>query len=383
MRLLPLLSALCFVASLAAAQRAPIRVPDNQARGTTGMGTNLSSQDQSAVYAEADAAALNTTSAKTINSIPHWSGKFSYAGKVYPYTMVGTNPVSNPVSTTIPTVLIPLRFVFDDYLVNGKPVVLDPASKITLLKNSPIWAQHDWGFGPAQYMDALQRDAFAKTDAYHVILGQPRILPTQVVHVKSSNSIVYQTSTGYVGIIELNFLFNLINTLPHKLGVLPSKIALMYSLDVYGHPFSGSSSYYYGYHGNSQVSSTTTSTTVQVWAWSSWIDPGYFGGANTRDILGITHEIAEIAHDPFLSNNAPGYQYPYSSTSCNTILEVGDVTEGIQGQDGHATLVNGYTYHPANVAMLPWFARSAARTITQSYSFPSTTLLTSSSKPCQ
>lgn len=347
------------------------------------MGTNLSPQAQAAVYGEADAAALNTTSAKTINSIPHWNGKFSYSGQVYPYTMVGTNPVTNPVSTTVPVVLIPLRFVFDDFLVNGKPVVLDPAAKLNLLKSSPIWAQHDWGFGPTQYVDALQRDTFAQTGAYHVLLGQPRVLPTQVVHVKRANSIVYQTSTGYVGIIELNFLFNLISTLPHRLGVLPSKLAMMFSLDVYGHPFSGSSVYYFGYHGDTQVSSTSTSTTVQVWAWSSWIDPGYFGGLNTRDIVGMTHEIAEIADDPFLSNNAPGYQYPYSSTSCNTILEVGDVTEGMTPDDARATSVNGYTYHPANVAMLPWFSRTAARTLTQSYSFPSTTLLTSHSKPCQ
>ena len=111
-------------------QQSPILVNDDLAQGRTGVWTNLSNADQIALHGEAIAAALNTASAVTINSVEHWSGSFKYppTGHVYPYTMIGTSPFTNPVSSTVPVALIPLKFVFDGYLVNGKPLVFDPTS---------------------------------------------------------------------------------------------------------------------------------------------------------------------------------------------------------------------------------------------------------------
>lgn len=364
-------------------QQSPILVNDDLAQGRTGVWTNLSNADQIALHGEAAAAALNATSAVTINSVVHWSGSFKYAptGHVYPYTMIGTNPFSNPVSSTVPVAIIPLKFVFDGYLVNGKPLVFDPTSKLTLLKASPLFASHNYGFGAAQYTDALQRNTFNRTNGYHVRLGTPRMLPTHTVHVPAKSGTVFKTSQGYVGDVEVNFLLNIIAHLPHTLGVKPSELAVMASSNVYGGSFPSDGFYDYGFHGNTGISSTSNSTTVQVWAWSSWIGPGFFS-AKTLDITGFSHEVAEATNDPFLNNLAPTYGYPYDTSSCSNIIEVADIAEGFSALSSPVS-VNGYTYHVANVAMLPWFSRTTATTTTRSYSFPSTSLLTTHAANCK
>jgi hypothetical protein len=363
------------------AQEEPIAIADNIAQGKTGTWSNLTMADRTAIAGEAAAGALNATSSIAIKSVQHWTGSFKYAptGEIYPYTMIGTNPFKNPVSSTVPVAMIPLQFVFDAYLVNGHALVFSPSSKLGLLKASPLWAAHNYGFGSAQYIDSLQRNSFSRTNGYHVRLGTARMISTYTVHLSASNGKVYQTSKGYVGVVDINFLLNLVSTLPPKLGVKSNELAVMVSNNVYGAQLSGTSFYYYGYHGITQISSTSTSQTEQVWAWSSWIGPGWFGNTHTLDITGLTHEVAEVANDPFLSNFAPNYEL---NGSCTDIIEVGDVTEGLLN-DAMAVSVNGYTYHVANVAMIPWFSRTAATTTTKSYSFPSTSLLTTASPKCQ
>ncbi len=379
-RLSWVLSIMVLVLSPAVAQQ-PFAYPDNSAEGKTGIWTDLSPQAQAAVMGEATAAVLGVTPSVTINSAAHWSGSFKYNGSAYPYTMLGSAP-SGGASTTIPTVIIPLKFVFDGHLVNGQAYTSDPTSKIALVKSSPVWTAHDYGFGSAQYTDALQRDTFARTNGYHVRLGTPTVLATHTVHVPSGSGAVMQTNSGYVGVVETSYLLNLISHLPHTLGVKTTTLPVMVSLDVYGGSIPPGNSFYYGFHGDTQISSTGSSTSVQLYAWSSWIDPGFFSNAKTLDITGLTHEIAESANDPFLNNRVPSFLWPYDSVDCNTLLEVGDVIEGLSSVSS-AVSVSGHTYHVANVAMLPWFARSSALTTTKSYSFPGKGILSGPSKTCK
>src|SRR5690242_6389125 len=56
----------------------------------------------------------NNPDAPGVITIPHWSDSFTYNGLVYKYTMVGTDPKKSSATTVIPTVLIPIRFVFAD-----------------------------------------------------------------------------------------------------------------------------------------------------------------------------------------------------------------------------------------------------------------------------
>ena len=44
--------------------------------------------------------------------LPLWSGSFVRDGVEYPYTMVGRDPVGNPGTTTVRTLIVPIRFNF-------------------------------------------------------------------------------------------------------------------------------------------------------------------------------------------------------------------------------------------------------------------------------
>jgi hypothetical protein len=66
---------------------------------------------------------------------------------------------------------------------------------------------------------------------------------------------------------------------------------------------------------------------------------------------------------------------------CQDNLETGDVIEGLPDGVFPITL-NGFTYHPQNEALLPWFEfESPSSAIDGAYSYPNELTLTSLSAP--
>jgi hypothetical protein len=107
--------------------------------------------------------------------------------------------------------------------------------------------------------------------------------------------------------------------------------------------------------------------------YSSWITPGLFGESDT-DIVALSHELAETFNDPFIDNVTPWWLAP--NGLCQDNLEVGDVTEGLPN-DSYPIKLNGFTYHPQNEALLPWFEfRSPSNAIDHAYSYPNTGVVT-------
>ncbi len=104
--------------------------------------------------------------------------------------MVGTNPFTTNASTTVPTVIIPFRFVFAD------GTVMDGSSDLGLLQQSPIFQNFAYdlsGGDVTQYGDAVYRAQWNRvtaTDPYHVRLGQPTVLPTQTINVPANQGFV-------------------------------------------------------------------------------------------------------------------------------------------------------------------------------------------------
>src|SRR5215831_10995775 len=47
-------------------------------------------------------------------NIPLWSSSFTFNATPYPFTMVGTDPALGSHTSRIPTIIIPIRFVFSD-----------------------------------------------------------------------------------------------------------------------------------------------------------------------------------------------------------------------------------------------------------------------------
>ena len=108
--------------------------------------------------------------------------------------------------------------------------------------------------------------------------------------------------------------------------------------------------------------------------YSSWISPGIFSGG-FQDVTALSHEVAEAFNDPFTNNFTPWWLAPFGL--CQNNLETGDVIEGMANATFPITL-NGFTYHPQNEALLPWFAGvSPSPAIGHAYSYPDTTVLTS------
>lgn len=73
----------------------------------------------------------------TADTIPWFGSSFTDPtnGTTYQYSMVGTNPSRGNVSTTIPTVIIPMRFTFD---ASADPAfhVLDGTDRVQATLNS-------------------------------------------------------------------------------------------------------------------------------------------------------------------------------------------------------------------------------------------------------
>jgi len=115
-----------------------------------------------------------------------------------------------------------------------------------------------------------------------------------------------------------------------------------------------------------------------VMNYSSWISPGLLGGG-FQDVTALSHEIAETFADPLVSfdgvhNITPWWLSP--NGNCQDNLEVGDVIEGLPNATYPITM-HGYTYHPQNEALLPWFEfQSPSRALHHAYSYPNTSVLT-------
>ena len=127
-------------------------------------------------------------------SIPTWTDSFFYKGIKYTYRMVGTDPKLGSKTTVIPTVILPMRFVFPDGSVfDASTDIVDGQTPVQGIMNSPIFQNYNFviggkSIGNTQYGDAFQRANFwdsvsGKSKNYHVLLGQPTVLPTQTITV--------------------------------------------------------------------------------------------------------------------------------------------------------------------------------------------------------
>src|SRR6266700_4008654 len=137
-------------------------------------------------------------------ALPHWTGSFSVNGnsanragdrQTYSYTMVGTDPSRGSATTTIRTILVPLRAQFADGTVfdaSSYPTQPLNTSAVNNLLNSPQFKPSpvyagSTNLGNTQYADAIQRGSFwdivsRKAPNYHVLL-KPEVYATQTLVV--------------------------------------------------------------------------------------------------------------------------------------------------------------------------------------------------------
>jgi hypothetical protein len=178
--------------------------------------------------------------AANLTTIPHWSDSFTYQGLVYSYTMVGTDPKRGSATTVIPTVLIPLRFVFaDGNVFDASTDLVDGQTSVQGIINSPIFQNYDFvsggtHVGNTQYGDAFQRANFwdsvsTRSPNYHVLLGQPTVLPTQTINVPDGlGSYGTDPVTGLtVPLVDLDFLSSQTAPILTAANVSPTTLPIM------------------------------------------------------------------------------------------------------------------------------------------------------------
>ena len=110
---------------------------------------------------------------------------------------------------------------------------------------------------------------------------------------------------------------------------------------------------------------TDTNGKVQTFVYAAYGDPRDYPGFDSRgnadptegiaDIHGLSHEVAEWANNPFLSNQVPIWANPGTNKCFSNLLEVGDPIAVLKDLS-FPVPANGATYHLQDVAGISWFA---------------------------
>jgi hypothetical protein len=286
-------------------------------------------------------------------TLPNWNGVFTDNGGVYSYTMLGTNPAFGSQTTTISTVLIPLKVVFSDGTVLDAtaPAFGETESPLQLTKQSPLFQPVSFKpggthVGTTQYIDAFQRANFwniVSTSApnYHLKFHVTATEPVQTLTVPSYFGFTEVGPKDRLGYIDYSWWDGQLGVLLYRLKIKANTLPIFINYNI----FQTSSDFTYaGYH-------TAFGNPAQVYISAGFYEEGLFtyGG----DIVFLSHEMGETADDPFVNNIVPPWNNPQSPGTCSDLLEVGDPVSDL----GIGVFVlNGYAYHPEDLTFLPWFS---------------------------
>ncbi len=78
--------------------------------------------------------------------LKHWNSSFTYGGKTYKYTMVGTNAMKSDATTTILVTIVPIKLTFSDNST------FDGMQKVANTTASPLFQSAQFTSGNTQYV---------------------------------------------------------------------------------------------------------------------------------------------------------------------------------------------------------------------------------------
>ena len=303
---------------------------------------------------QADVAALGTGLAFYTANYPAF-GTFPL-----PFHIVGTDPSLGANTTEIPTVLVPLKFIFP----NASNPALDGTNVIGATQNSPIFQTADYmagsvDLGITQYGDAVQRGEFWNLPGfspdYHVLLSAPSIATTVTITVPPGKGNAFALSGGgFMGVLDDTYFSQVLATL------LPSYSASQLPVFTTDNVYLGTNGLLqnccvFGFH-NSQSGPVATAKT---WIYAAYVEPGTFVGSEVGlglvDVVPLSHEVAEWLNDPFVGgfqgvNWIPPAVLP--DGACIPNFETGDPLEA---PFTFAKVTNATTYHLQDEVFLPWY----------------------------
>ena len=304
------------------------------------------------------------------SGLTFFTANFRSFDAVIPLTFIGTNPMLGSATSTTPTVIIPIKFVFSNGAIFDAGPFAAPTAASPLFETTHF-TTGGTSIGFTQYGDAIQRAEFwnltnpaGSAPDYHVLLGKPAIEPTQTVNVpRGLWTEAHIIGSSFVfGIVDVNFFANVvIPELLTQFDIQPGTLPIFIDADTYLSVGGGIPGCCIGgFHSSTQGPIQT----AQTWVFAVYISPqdGVFG-PGTGDVSALSHEVSEWMNDPFVGafpsagfNFVAPYQLPGQGT-CMFNLEDGDPLEA-PTVTTFTEVTNGKTYHLQDEAFVPWFTHA-------------------------
>jgi hypothetical protein len=276
-----------------------------------------------------------------------------------PFNIVGTDPSLGAATTTIPTVIVPLKFIFSSA---GNPT-LDGTNVATNTQNSPLFLTADYtagsvDLGVTQYGDALQRAEFWNLPGfspnYHVLLSTPTIAATVTISVPAADGNAYALSGGgFMGVLDTTYFGTILAGLTPRYSA--NQLPIFLTDNVYlGTGGVITNCCILGFH----ASQGPPAATAKTWIYAAYAEPGTFSAGSFADVVPLSHEVAEWLNDPFVGGS-PGINWippavlPGQGGSCIVNFETGDPLESVPYT--FAKVTNSTTYHLQDEVLLPWY----------------------------
>lgn len=299
---------------------------------------------------------MDLASKEPTASLVQWNGSYTdLTGKTITYTQIGTDPFNTNTSTTTPVVIIPVKFVYTKK--NGN-MTFDPKNKVlangkTVINNiiaSPLFqpgidfVQGGTDLGTTQYIDAFQRGNFWSTVGdepdYHVLLGQPKVLPEKTITVSNPNlGSVFNNpfGSGVVGTFPINDFDSTLQVwMKAQKKINPGVLPIFITYDIY---LTEGGCCIGGYH-----NANGPQPSSQTYSMATYVDsPGSFA----QDVSALSHELGEWEDDPFVDN--------YVNCQDNGIMEVGDPLEGGPNYGAYPYELSGFTYNLQSLVFIGYF----------------------------
>ncbi|MFZ0314099.1 MAG: hypothetical protein WAL85_15435 [Candidatus Korobacteraceae bacterium] len=312
------------------------------------------------------------------STLPMWtttvSSKTWFFQTNFKVQSLGAAPSSN-ITTNLPTYLFPVILYFlnasNQIVYTFDPTVPGPAcaggaTPVTVVQQSPLfnnsgpfmWGNPAVNFGTTQYIDALQRASWYPSDkndqSWHTMfqMVSTASLATNVPYGQWS---VVNTPCGPLGLISESALASnaqgIVSYLYQNYGLGgPTSLPVVLFSNIAGYTLDKNNNIVcctLGFHS----AYSSSGAPVQVYAEAMFDQTGgYFAGSS--DITPLSHEMAEAVNDPTVSNGTPDWGHVGQVSGCQGNLEVADPLTGTQYP---AITLNGYTYHPQELALVPWF----------------------------
>ena len=298
------------------------------------------------------------------SSLPTWTGTFVFDTSTFAFTMVGTDPATTNVTTTIPAVIIPVKLIISSR--TGRTSTWDPLTVppntggLTAIQNtvqSPMfdstttYVQGGTNVGTTQYDDAYQRANFwtsVKTNSNYHLLLSPTVLSEVTLSPPSNKGKTARAFGISVAEVDLNWIDQQFQSIISGLGLQASQLPIFVTYNTY---LTESGCCIGGYH---------SANGGQTYMHFSYIStPGVF----SQDVSALSHEVGEWTDDPFVNNR----------TACGN-LENGDPFETGPDFGGFPYVLHGFTYNLQDLVTLPYFGAPPSTSVNNFFTFQGQTL---------